>query len=443
MVRWQRRWLIAIAFAATGLVALAACSDDSATDDGDPVATAATGTTITTGTTSTAVAAPSSTTAEPEPNETEDQADDRSDDETDPVTAVVMAGGLTDEFIDVIGEVPGVEALAVIQSGQLRLVASEDSAGTPVDELAEGFVIQIDARAYESLATAARFVPELSEALGDLGPNDVLLSESSAAIRRLDVGSTITFAGPGDETVEGGSRFEVAAILPDDIVGSTEVLLVGPDAMSSAGAASPRRVAFVDYSGTGEQLEQTLLAANDGEGIRVFGGRSGTDDEEEDERENRDRAVLAQLRVKEIFGEFAHRPRSGGAIEIDQDWVDQNIVSVDLPLLGTTKCHRIYADILTEVLQGLIDDGLEDVIDPAAFQGCWNPRFIGGSDRLSRHAWGIAADINFFNPLDGGPGSPVNPELLDRMRAAGITSGHEWSTPDPGHFEYLDGEVGD
>lgn len=342
-----------------------------------------------------------------------------------------MAGGLTDEFIRVIAELPGVAGSAVIQTGQLRLTASEDSTGAPVDVLEDGFVIQVDGRAYESLDAAETFAPSLAEALADLRPDEVVLSESSAAIRRLDQGSTITFEGGGAD-VE-GARFRVAAILPDDVVGATEVVLLGPEAMAAAGAATPRRIAIVDYAETGEELERVLLAANAGEGIRVFGGRGG------DDQQDRDRAVLAQLRVKEIFGEFSYRPRSGGAVEIDPAWVEANIVSVDLPLLGMTKCHRVFAEILTEVLQGLIDDGLEDLIDPDAFQGCWNPRFIGGSDRLSRHAWGIAADINFFNPLDGLPGSPVNPELLDRMAAAGVTSGHDWSTPDPGHFEYLDG----
>ena len=61
---------------------------------------------------------------------------------------------------------------------------------------------------------------------------------------------------------------------------------------------------------------------------------------------------------------------------------------------------------------------------------------ITGRRDLSRHAWGIAADINFGNDLDG-PGSPVAPLLLSAMEFHGITSGHDWTTPGPGHFEWV------
>ncbi len=88
--------------------------------------------------------------------------------------------------------------------------------------------------------------------------------------------------------------------------------------------------------------------------------------------------------------------------------------------------------------QDLADNGLSNVIDRSAFAGCWNARYIAGSARMSRHSFGAAADINIFNSTDGGPGSPVNPELLKRIYAAGLTSGHVWRNSDPGHFEFFE-----
>ena len=88
---------------------------------------------------------------------------------------------------------------------------------------------------------------------------------------------------------------------------------------------------------------------------------------------------MSTLEVKRLFGEFAFRPRGSSAVEIDQVWVEANLVTVELPLLGTVRCHRRYAAVLDSVLQGLVDDGLADVIDPGAFEGCWNPRRIAGS----------------------------------------------------------------
>ena len=80
--------------------------------------------------------------------------------------------------------------------------------------------------------------------------------------------------------------------------------------------------------------------------------------------------------------------------------------------------------------------GHDDVIDPSAFKGCWNPRFIRQRTDLSHHAWGAAADINFGNSLEG-PGSPADPRLLEAMAALDILSGHAWTDPDPGHFEWF------
>jgi hypothetical protein len=147
-------------------------------------------------------------------------------------------------------------------------------------------------------------------------------------------------------------------------------------------------------------------------------------------------AVRGQVWIKETFGEFAYRPTGGGRFTIDPAWIEANIVTATIPLLGTVTCHRVYLDVLTEVMSALEAAGHGDVIDRSEYRGCWNARYVANSMRLSRHSWGGAADINFFNALDGGPGSPINPTLIETMAAFGVTSGHAWSIPDPGHFEY-------
>ena len=88
-------------------------------------------------------------------------------------------------------------------------------------------------------------------------------------------------------------------------------------------------------------------------------------------------------------------------------------------------------------LTQLEEAGKGTVINRRSFQGCWNARFIAGREAISHHSFGAAADINIFNTPDEGPGSPVHPELLWRMEAAGITSGHLWAKSDAGHFEYF------
>ena len=92
--------------------------------------------------------------------------------------------------------------------------------------------------------------------------------------------------------------------------------------------------------------------------------------------------------------------------------------------------------MLSEVMSTLEGAGHLDVIDRAAYKGCWNPRFIRNRTDLSHHAWGVASDINFGNDL-AGPGSPTDPRLIEAMAALDILSGHAWTDPDPGHFEWF------
>ena len=409
-MRTARSGLLVLAF---GLAAVACSSIDE--DVADEVG--ATTTSTTTGSDESAT----TTTVAPAPV---DEEVDEPEPEADPVAFVVRSGGLDDDFVEIVRNVEGVDGLAILRSDQLRMTASQDGDGEAVDQPPAGFVFQLEARSFEDVATLNPFSAELADALAGLAPDELALSQSSAELRRLDVGGTIDF--------DNGARFRVGAILSDDIAGGTEVLLTGADALVAAGGSpDARRVALVNFDGLAANLETTLRAANGGDGVSVFGGRGG------DAEADAERSTLSQIAVKQIFGEFAFRPTSSGqGLEIDPDWVEANLVVADFPLLGQARCHRLFAEVLGEVLQGLVDDGLEDLIDPGAFQGCWNPRTIAGSSRLSKHAWGIAADINFGNPLDDEAGSPVHPELLRRMLDAGFVSGHVWTTPDPGHFEY-------
>jgi hypothetical protein len=310
--------------------------------------------------------------------------------------------------------------VTVARTGTLHIVESTDASGAVVDAPPGGFVIPVEAVVLDRSTYRSFAAPGAAGIFEALGSNELVLSEASAGLRRLDVGAKIRF--------EGDIEMTVAAIVPDAVLGSTEVALISVGAFAVDNTIS--RYALVRSSATGERLEADLLALLPAESVVRVRSRNP-------ERSDAARAVQPQIVIKQEFGEFAYKkPSRGTRFEIDPSWVAENIVSVNIPLLGSTRCHKRYAELLTEVMQGLIDDGLEEVIDLGAFRGCWNPRYIAGTTRLSRHAFGAAADINFGRPLDGGPGSPVHPELLARMAAAGLTSGHAWSSPDPGHFEF-------
>jgi hypothetical protein len=331
-----------------------------------------------------------------------------------------MPGGLVPEFGDALADLPNVRAASLARTGTLHIVSSRDASGMSVDMPPGGYVIPVEAVVLDPTTFDAFLASESAAALQSLGPDELILSEASAELRRLGVGGKIQF--------EGDIELTVAAVLPDAVLGSTEVAVTSLDAFAADNTIA--RFAVIESTAGADELETALLARLPASSVvRVRSREPG--------RADASRAVQPQVAIKQEFGEFAYRPpRRGTRVEIDPAWLEANIVVMDIPLLGQVRCHREYATRLAGVMQSLVDDDLQEVIDRSAFRGCWNPRYIAGTTRLSRHAFGVAADINFGNPLDGGPGSPVHPELLARMAAAGITSGHAWSAPDPGHFEF-------
>lgn len=145
-----------------------------------------------------------------------------------------------------------------------------------------------------------------------------------------------------------------------------------------------------------------------------------------------------------IFGsfEYAAAPTKGNpeAIEIDKDWVKQNIVTVQLPVFGKRRFHRLAAPRVVALFERWENAGLLDYID--TFNGSFVPRFKRGStESLSNHSWGSAFDINAMtNPLGaippslGASGSVRN--LVPIANEMGFYwGGHFGSRPDGMHFE--------
>ena len=133
---------------------------------------------------------------------------------------------------------------------------------------------------------------------------------------------------------------------------------------------------------------------------------------------------------------FTYTSRGDGTIAIHEDWVERNIVAVEIPGMGTTRCHRAMVPQLYAALQEIIDEGLYDHFKPDQFGGCWVPRHIMfNPDRgLSMHAWGLAID---FNVQDNwyGEQPQMDPRIVAIFEKWGFEWGGHWSTPDGMHFE--------
>ena len=143
--------------------------------------------------------------------------------------------------------------------------------------------------------------------------------------------------------------------------------------------------------------------------------------------------VLPTALVKEMFGDFQIKERDGTWITIDKAWKDENIETRSVPILGRITCHRLMWEPLLGAFNQIIEENLESGLSREQFKtsgGCYAPRRInrfdaGGS--ISRHAWGIAIDINTK--------TGYKPRIVEIFNDWGFAWGGTWTSPDAMHFE--------
>jgi len=149
--------------------------------------------------------------------------------------------------------------------------------------------------------------------------------------------------------------------------------------------------------------------------------------------------------VEEMFGRFAWREeaRRIGLIEILGEWERQNIVSIAPPValrdgqgraVELIYCHRRIATPLRRTLGELGEQQLGHLVN--TFDGCFVSRHMGWDPKrpLSRHAWGIAVDLN-ARLFPYGSRKQQDARLVAAFAKQGFCWGGEWGKPDPMHFE--------
>jgi hypothetical protein len=362
---------------------------------------------------------PSASNAPSAPATTNSSTGSPSGEATASVLLVWTAGGLPPGLASAITALPDVEASTVVKGGQADLVRTVDSTRQIIDETESDWAIPIDALAIDP-STFDGFVGRDSRPLvAALRPGGALLTESSAALRRLDIGSTVELdTGP----------VHVTGII-DDVSGAGAELIVHVSDARRLALDTERYVLIEHAPGQRQALSTSIAELAHPTAARF---RSPT----ETTWLRHGDAVIPQLFVKKTYGEFAYRDSSGRDIEISRSFVDRHIVTADVPLLGPVRCHRATIAPLAAALTQLAEANLGHLVERAGYAGCWFPRRIGPDEPVSRHAWGIAVDLNIgANPR--GSFSSQDPRLVDVMRSAGFTWGGTWLVPDPGHYELL------
>ncbi len=290
--------------------------------------------------------------------------------------------GLPDRFAARVARQPQIGRLTVVAEDNVWLVRSWSAAGELIDRPVRPYRIPLDVAAVDPV-TFAPFLPPADQAtLAAIENGEGILGSTSASVRRLGPGAVLELGG--------GRRIRIAAVLPDELVGASELLvskgtgrrigvtrarylLVRPIAAGSMTSASLRRAI------------QPLLPRDLGVFRRVQVRAPG-----ETPYFRAGDAVLPPVLLKALFGEFAARPAPGqpGSLEVDPEWMRTHLVTTGIPLLGRVTCHAGIVPQLRGAMRELRDAGLDHLI--RSFHGCFVP---GSSAATPRHCSPITPGV--------------------------------------------------
>ncbi len=335
-------------------------------------------------------------------------------------------GGLPPGFRQRVGSLPGIDRAVVVASDTVWMTRSYSAQGEVVDDPPEGFRIPIEVAAVNP-RDYTPFLPPADRAvviaLGQReGTPQGILGASSARLRGLGPGALLRF---------GGVRVQVAAVLPDELVGAHE-LMVSRDVGREVGITTDR-YALLQPSGhpTDRQLTKEVRSIlPPGLPVRVRAPGDTPYFRQGD-------AVLPPVQIKMLFGEFAAKPDPGrpGYLLIDPAWERAHIATQRVPLLGPVTCNVALFPQIRGAIEQLIADGLAGAVH--SYSGCYASRYANRdpSQAISHHTWGIALDVNVpENPY----GAPPNqdPRMVAVFEEWGFIWGGTFVLPDGMHFEY-------
>ncbi len=343
--------------------------------------------------------------------------------ETPPYYLAWMSGGFPADFREKVRTLDAFSATVVVSGDTRWMTRSRDDEGRVVDKPKASFAIPIDAFAVNAVEYEP-FLPEDVRAtvITALDQGEGVLSSRSAALRGIDVGGTLEF---GDRSVE------VGAIAPDEAIGWSELLvsrevglelgIVDDRYMLALPHGKPSEEQFGEVVGTVliEGTDLRLVTPGGSTYMRVASG------------------VNPPIVLKEAFGEFAARPDpvDPAILTIEPAWVQANIETRAIPVLGRVTCNVAFFPALTKALREIENAGLASLLQ--TYDGCWNARTVARSPTAppSFHAYGAAIDINAAT--NGYGATPTMDErVVEIFRRYGFMWGGEFLVPDGMHFEY-------
>ena len=281
----------------------------------------------------------------------------------------------------------------------------------------DNFLYNLSIKTIESSVVDYFYDEESAQAIRD---NKILISELTASRYELNVGDYVNLVGLNSEIIP----IEVGKVIKDSKIGWFEGV-VNKELGFKLGIYRNIQAIIWDSHINENFLIELHKNINYRKVKLTF-------------RENRVNKnwVLPTALVKEMFGDFQIKERDGVWITTEPEWREENIQNKRMPILGITRCHRLMWEPLEGALNQILEEGLEEYLIIEEWKssgGCYAPRRInrfdaGGS--ISRHAWGIAIDINTKS------GYP--PRVVEIFNDWGFAWGGTWTSPDEMHFELRD-----
>lgn len=258
---------------------------------------------------------------------------------------------------------------------------------------------------------------------------DIVLSATGAALRTAQVGDVIELVRADRYAV----RYRVGLIAPDAQVGGAEIVMSGDEADLLGAGATTRVVVFGRFARADLDAALTAVGLVDNNGVRVTHSWDPPNPD----------GLLGLARTKALLGEFDYRINRDDSLTLDPAWVDANIVFAQYsPIKVRASCHRRVIADLDAALAEIAALGLApyfDVADTNHWGGCWNPRYARASSTVgsvSRHAWGMAFDLNVTtNPQGGRP--RLDCRIVRIFRKHGFAWGGNFLYPDGMHVEWV------
>jgi hypothetical protein len=331
--------------------------------------------------------------------------------EVNKISAGVVAGGATPH---------------VVKFPTISLTA-QTRAGKDMFRLGEGWRIPM-----ATMVATSAFVRAIGgDAMADIvARGQVLMGETSAKVRGAQVGDVLLLR----DRKFWMRPFTIGAIVADEFVNSGDLF------MSSSAAALLGEMPVSQIAITDIVSPASVLSGLKKKGITIgteFRLRTSWD------RKNPD-GTLGTATTKKLLGEFSYRPTVGSSILVAGSWTSSNIAwkmrYTDIKL--GNNCHRIVVDAIQGALTEIKKSGLSRFVNTQnsnRYGGC----FVGRYNRLagnfgapSRHAWGMAIDINTdTNPQGGVP--QMNCAVVRIFRKWGFAWGGNFWPADGMHFEYV------